>query len=141
MYLFGLNVEKSKRSLLLRDELIELIEEKFGLYFGYFFNDLYSIKGGVVRRLKGGMYRVDRKEMDIVEFNNKFNEVKEYLDNLNIEGFDIKLNKLGNYSFNGDIWSEYFKRKDDGFKGNILDFKNKLKFDEREIILKIKWKI
>jgi hypothetical protein len=142
MNLFGLNVEKSKRSLLLRDELSDLIKEKFNLNLGYCFNDLYSVKGGVVRRLKGWMSDENNKGMELDELNNKFNEVKEFLESLNIEGFDIKFNKLGSYSFDGDNgWGEYFKMKDNGFEGDFLDFKNKLEFEERVIILKIKWKI
>ena len=37
----------------------KMIREKFDMDFDYSFNDLYKVKDGVVRRLKGGMSRVD----------------------------------------------------------------------------------
>jgi hypothetical protein len=134
MSLYNVNIEKSNKSLLLRNELIELIEEKFDLNFGYWFNDLYKVKEGVVRRLKGGMSRVDRGRMDVNEFNVKFNEVKVFLESLNIEGFDIKFNKLKDYD-----WNSYKRYKDLGFEGNFLDYKEKCLFEEETLILKIKW--
>ena len=134
MSLYNVNIEKSNKSLLLRNELIELIKEKFDLNFGFWFNDLYKVKEGVVRRLKGGMSRVDGGRMDVNEFNVKFNEVKEFLENLNIEGFDIKFNKLKNYD-----WNSYKRYKDLGFEGNFGDYKEKCLFEEEILILKIKW--
>jgi len=134
MSLYNVNIEKSNKSLLLRNELIELIKEKFDLNFGFWFNDLYKVKEGVVRRLKGGMSRVDGGRMDVNEFNVKFNEVKEFLENLNIEGFDIKFNKLKYYD-----WDSYKRLKDLGFEGNFLDYKEKCLFEEGTLILKIKW--
>ena len=134
MSLYNVNIEKSNKSLLLRNELIELIKEKFDLNFGFWFNDLYKVKEGVVRRLKGGMSRVDGGRMDVNEFNVKFNEVKVFLENLNIEGFDIKFNKLKNYD-----WNSYKRLKDLGFEGNFLDYKEKCLFEEGTLILKIKW--
>jgi len=134
MSLYNVNIEKSNKSLLLRNELIELIKEKFDLNFGFWFNDLYKVKEGVVRRLKGGMSRVDGGRMDVNEFNVKFNEVKVFLENLNIEGFDIKFNKLKDYD-----WDSYKRLKDLGFEGNFLDYKEKCLFEEGTLILKIKW--
>ena len=134
MSLYNVNIEKSNKSLLLRNELIELIKEKFDLNFGFWFNDLYKVKEGVVRRLKGGMSRVDGGRMDVNEFNVKFNEVKEFLENLNIEGFDIKFNKLKNYD-----WNSYKRYNDLGFVGNFGDYKEKRLFEEGTLILKIKW--
>ena len=134
MSLYNVNIEKSNKSLLLRNELIELIKEKFDLNFGFWFNDLYKVKEGVVRRLKGGMSRVDGGRMDVNEFNVKFNEVKVFLENLNIEGFDIKFNKLKNYD-----WNSYKRYKDLGFEGNFGDYKEKCLFEEGTLILKIKW--
>ena len=134
MSLYNVNIEKSNKSLLLRNELIELIKEKFDLNFGFWFNDLYKVKEGVVRRLKGGMSRVDGGRMDVNEFNVKFNEVKVFLESLNIEGFDIKFNKLKNYD-----WNSYKRYKDLGFEGNFGDYKEKRLFEEGTLILKIKW--
>ena len=134
--LYNLNVEKSKRSLELRNELIEMIREKFDMNFGYSFNDLYGVKGGVVRRLKGGMSRVDFEGMSIEDYNKKFNEVKEFIDNLDIEGFDIKLNKRLDYD-----WNDYYRMKECGFEGNWEDYKKERIFNEGRLILKIKWNV
>jgi hypothetical protein len=136
--MFGkINVEKTKRSLEVRNEVIEMIREKFDMRFGYSFNDLYGVKGGVVRRLKGSIGRVDFGRMDIEEYNNKFNKVKEFVDNLDIEGFDIKLNKLVDYG-----WREYYIMKERGdFEGNFEDYKKWSIFNEGTLILKIKWDV
>ena len=136
--MFGkINVEKTKRSLEVRNEVIKMIREKFDMNFGYSFNDLYGVKGGVVRRLKGSIGRVDFGRMDIEEYNNKFNKVKEFVDNLDIEGFDIKLNKLVDYG-----WYEYYLMKERGdFEGNFEDYKKWSIFNEGTLILKIKWDV
>ena len=136
MSLFNLNVEKSKRSLVLRNELIEMIREKFDMNFGYSFNDLYKVEGGVVRRLKGGINRVDFGRLDMNEYNNKFNEIKEFIDNLDIEGFDIKLNKRLDYG-----WREYYLKKERGYEGTFEDYKKERIFNEGTLILKIKWNV
>ena len=137
MSLINLNLEKGKRSLEVRNEVIEMIREKFDMRFGYSFNDLYKVKDGVVRRLKGGMSRVDFGGMNSEEYNNKFNEVKEFVDNLDIEGFDIKLNKLVDYG-----WNEYYLMKERGdFEGNFEDYKKWSIFNEGTLILKIKWDV
>jgi len=136
MSLINLNLEKGKRSLEVRNEIIEMIKEKFDMNFGYSFNDLYKVKGGVVRRLKGGMSRVDFGGMDMKEFNNKFDEVKEFIDNLDIEGFDIKLNKRVDYG-----WYDYYRMKEGGFEGDFEDYKRERIFNEGRLILKIKWDV
>jgi hypothetical protein len=131
-----LEVNKFKESLEVRNEVIKMIREKFDLNFGYSFNDLYKVKGGIVRRLKGGIWRVDYGGMCREEYNNKFNEVKEFINNLDMEGFDIKLNKKVDYS-----WNDYFRFKGNGFEGSWEDYKNKKEFDEGTLILKIKWNV
>ena len=133
--LYSLNVEKSKKSLIVRNEVIKMIKEKFDMNFSYSFNDLYKVKDGVVRRLKGYLSRVDYGSMNMKEYNDKFNEVKEFVDNLDIEDFDIKLDKLVRYG-----WNDYYRMKEGGLEGNFLDYKNERMFNEGVLILKIKWK-
>lgn len=135
MSLINLDLEKGKKSLIVRNEVIKMIREKFDMNFSYSFNDLYKVKDGVVRRLKGGMWRVDYGNMDMKEYNKVFNEVKEFVDNLDIEDFDIKLDKRLNYG-----WYDYNSWKEGGFEGNFLDYKNERIFNEGRLILKIKWK-
>ena len=136
MSIINLNLEKGKRSLIVRNEVIEMIREKFDMNFSYSFNDLYKVKGGVVRRLKGGLWGDDCRNSS-EEYNNKFNEVKEFVDNLDIEGFDIKLNKLVD---NG--WYNYYRLKECGdFEGGWEDYKKERIFNEGRLILKIKWDV
>jgi hypothetical protein len=137
--MFGkINVEKTKGSLIVRNEIIEKLYNEFGVRFGYSFNDLYGVKGGVVRRLKGSvwsdeMYR--RGEINNMKlFNELFNKVKEYLESLEFEGFKIEFNKLKDYS-----WRSYRYMKEKGFEGNFYDYKNFEIENEGTCILKIKW--
>ncbi len=136
MSLINLNLEKGKKSLIVRNEVIKMIREKFDMDFDYSFNDLYKVKDGVVRRLKGGLSRVDFGRMDMKEFNKKFDEVKEFVDNLDIEGFNIKLDKLVDYG-----WYEYYRMKENGFEGNFEDYKKERIFNEGRLILSIKWNV
>lgn len=135
MSLINLDLEKGKKSLIVRNEVIKMIKEKFDMNFSYSFNDLYKVKDGVVRRLKGGLWRVDFGIINMKEYNDKFNEVKEFVDNLDIEDFDIKLDKLVRYG-----WNDYYRMKEGGLEGNFLDYKNERMFNEGVLILKIKWK-
>lgn len=137
--MFGkINVEKTKRSLIVRNEIIEKLNNEFGVSFGISFNDLYGVKGGVVRRLKGGiwsdeMYR--RGELnDGKLYNELFDKVKEYLESLEFEGFKIEFNKRLDYS-----WNDYYRMKECGFEGNWEDYKKMSLFEEGTCILKIKW--
>ena len=87
-------------------------------------------------------FNVDELDNDVVEFvkkineyNKVFNEVKEFVDNLDIEDFDIKLNKMLNYG-----WYDYYRMKENGFEGNFEDYKNERMFNNGRLILKIRWK-
>jgi len=140
--MFGkINIEKTEGSLKLRNEIIEKLYNELGVNFGYSFNDLYGIKGGVVRRLKGGISNEEmygRGEFRNNEvFNKLFNEVKEYLENLEFEGFKIEFNKLKDISFNSYL---YYRNRSD-FEGNFLDYKKLMWENERTCILKIKWDV
>jgi hypothetical protein len=136
MSLINLDLEKGKKSLEVRNELIKMIREKFDMNLSYSFNDLYKVKDGVVRRLKGGLWRVDYGIMNMKEWNDKFNEIKEFVDNLEIEDFDIKLNKRLDYSWDGYL----YWLKNMNFEGNFLDYKKMCLENEGVVILKIKWK-
>jgi hypothetical protein len=138
--LFSLNVEKSKKSLIVRNEIIEKLYKELGVRFGYSFNDLYKVKGGVVRRLKGGIISDEMRERNdynnMKEYNKLFDKVKEYLENLEFEGFKIEFNKLKDWSWNG---YRYMKERD--FEGNFDDYKNFIIDNEGTCILKIKWDV
>jgi hypothetical protein len=141
MSLFNLNVEKSKNSLLLRNEINDKLNKEFGIDFSISFNDLYSVKGGVVRRLKGYISSRDLYEKGYNENDKKFNElfdkVKNFIDKLEFEGFKIEFNKIKDLG-----WWEYKDwRNRNIFEGNFEEYKKYKIEKERCIILKIKWDV
>jgi hypothetical protein len=139
MSLFNLNVEKSKKSLIVRNEIIEKLYNELGVNFGYSFNDLYSVKGGVVRRLKGG---IGNKELVLKGWNKKdynklFDKVKNFIDKLEFEGFEIEFDKIRCYG-----WWEYKDwRNRNIFEGNFEEYKKYKIENEGTLILKIKWSV
>lgn len=137
MSLFNLNVERSVESLNLRNKIIEEVKKELNVDLGFWFNDLYKVKNGVVRRLKGGIY--SGKDLNIEEYNDLLDDVSDCILNLNWNGFRVELKKLGSYNFDGCEWKNYCRMKDDGFEGNFLDYKKKIKDEERVIIIKISW--
>ena len=94
-----------KKSLVVRDEVINLIKEKFEMKFSFGYNDIYKVKDDfIVRRLKGSLYNVfDFNKFGWVNLNNnkellnEFNEivlkVDDFVKGLNYEGFEIRLKK------------------------------------------------
>jgi hypothetical protein len=138
--MFKNDVVKSKRSLLVRNEIIERLYKELGIRFNFSYNDLYGVKGGVVRRLKGGIISeemIGRNDYNNIKlYNEEFNKVKEFIENLEFEGFEIEFNKRKNYD-----WDEYMFLKERGFEGNFLDYKNFRIENEGTLILKIKWEV
>jgi hypothetical protein len=139
MSLFNLNVEKSKKSLIVRNEIIEKLYNELGVNFSYSFNDLYSVKGGVVRRLKGGIWNREmyEKGCNKKEFNDVFDKVKVFIENLEFEGFEIEFDKIRCYG-----WWEYKDwRNRNIFEGNFEEYKKYKIENEGTLILKIKWDV
>jgi hypothetical protein len=137
--MFGkIDIEKTKGSLLVRNEIIEKLDKELGVKFGFRYNDLYGVKGGVVRRLKGGIVNKEMMERgsDIKMFNELFNKVKEFVENLEFENYKIEFNKKMNYG-----WYDYMRMKECGFEGNFNDYKNFRIENEGNLILKIKWEV
>ena len=93
--MFGkINISKTRESLLVRNEIIDKLEKELKVRFSYSFNDLYGVKGGVVRRLKGGLWSKEMFERgnvycDMEVYNELFNKVKKFVENLEYEGFKI----------------------------------------------------
>ena len=138
--MFGkIDIEKTKGSLLVRNEIIEKLDKELGVKFGYSFNDLYGVKGGVVRRLKGGIINREMMERgsNMKIYNELFNKVKEFVENLEFENYKIELNKKMDYSWNGYM----FLKERNNFEGNFIDYKNWCIENEGTLILKIKWKV
>jgi hypothetical protein len=140
--MFGkINISKTRESLLVRNEIIDKLEKELKVRFSYSFNDLYGVKGGVVRRLKGGLYSDEMFERggyfcDRKMFNELFNKVKEFVENLEYEGFKIELNKRIDYT-----WGGYRSEKKRGYEGNWFDYKEKSIYEEGTLILKIRWDV
>jgi hypothetical protein len=129
-------MNNSLKSLEVKNEVINLIKEKFKINFNYSFNDLYKVKdNGLVRRLKGYIY-YDRKNnflIDKVNFNNVVVEIDDYLKSLNYEGFEIRLKKrkIENLRLIRD--SKYVNL-------SLDECRKELEFEESVLILSIKFK-
>ena len=81
-------------SLKVRNEVIKKINNELNVDFSYSFNDLYLInnKKVEVRRLKGYL----RWNSNIKKYNDKFEEVKKFVESLEYKDFKIELNKRRN---------------------------------------------
>ena len=130
--MYYLNEERRVESLNLRNKIIEEVKKELNVDLGFWFNDLYKVKGGVVRRLKGGMY--NGINLDDKEYNDLLDDVSDFILNLNWNRFRVNINKLKNYS-----WRDYVNFKNNGFEGNWDDYKKYRLEKERVIILKIDW--
>jgi hypothetical protein len=139
--MFKNDIEKSKRSLLVRNEIIDKLNKEFEIGFGISYNDLYGVKGGVVRRLKGyissrELYERGYNDND-KEFNELFDKVKNFIEKLEFEDFKIEFNKINDLG-----WYEYKNWKNNGgFEGDFEEYKRYKIEKERCIILKIKWEV
>jgi hypothetical protein len=132
------------KSLEIRNEVIDLIEEKYGVVFNYSYNDLYKIKdNGLVRRLKG--YLRIRENDNFLgelgvkneEYNDKIVLINNFVNNLKYKGFEIKLKKRVVYVEERD--REYYER----YNNCIISMKELRDieiFKERELILSIRFK-
>ena len=130
--MYYLNEERRVESLNLRNKIIEEVKKELNVDLGFWFNDLYKVKGGVVRRLKGGMY--NGINLDDKEYNDLLDDVSDFILNLNWNRFRVNINKLKNYS-----WRDYVNFKNNGFEGNWDDYKKYRLEKVRVIILKIDW--
>jgi hypothetical protein len=124
-------------SLKVRNEIIKKIKNECNVSFGFSFNDLYWVnkKKVEVRRLKGYIWNEEIID-DIVKFNNKFEEVKKFVESLKYDNFKIELNKRRN-----DYRYDYYN----GFNiNNNLSYKeycSERDYNEGCIILKISYNI
>jgi hypothetical protein len=138
-----------KRSLEIRNEVIELVKEKFEMRFSYGYNDIYKVKDDfIVRRLKGSLYNVfDMNKFGYVnlnnnknlrdEFNNLVLEIDNFVKELNYEGFEIRLKKKK---------LDFSKRDRDSFEKyynvvlNMKEYKEIVNERNGELILSIRFK-
>ena len=89
-----------KESLDVRNKVYEMINEA-GYKFSEWFNDLYKVENGEVRRLKGMFYNnLGDGYLSVIDdndFDRVINNMKLMLDDLVINGYKINVNKIGRY--------------------------------------------
>ncbi len=126
-------------SLKVRNEVIKKINNELNVDFSYSFNDLYWVdkKKVEVRRLKGYLWNKEIYKCNIVDFNNKFKEVKKFVESLEYKDFKIELNKLDE-----KVSRKYYERNFN-FNDNLSykEYCNEIKLNERCLILKISYNI
>ena len=128
-----------------KNNLLKEIFKDLNLDFYVSYNDLYSIKGGECRRLKGGISNLNddvigslsnKNKLD--RENEKFNKLKDYLNSKNYSKYEVEICKLNDYS-----WYDYrnwFIKREENWGKNWFDYKNEMLEKELTFVLKIKWK-
>jgi RNA binding exosome subunit len=127
-------------SLIVRNEVIKKINNELNVDFSYSFNDLYWVnnKKVEVRRLKGYLSNNEVwYNSNIEKYNDKFEEVKKFIESLEYKDFKIELNKLDE-----KVSRKYYERNFD-FNKNLSykEYCNEIKLNERCLILKISYNI
>ena len=128
-----------------KNELLNKIWKDLNLDFYVNYNDLYSVKGGECRRLKGWISNFnddvigslsDKNKLD--RENEKFNKVKDYLNNKDFGKYEVDICKLENYSW---YWfRNFFIEKEENWGKNWFDYKKEELYKETTFVIKIKWK-
>jgi hypothetical protein len=128
-----------------KNELLNKIWKDLNLDFYVRYNDLYSVKGGECRRLKGWISSLnddvigslsDKNKLD--RENEKFNKLKDYLNNKDFGKYEVDICKLENYSW---YWfRNFFIEKEENWGKNWFDYKKEELYKETTFVIKIKWK-
>ena len=128
-----------------KNELLEKIWEDLNLDFIVSYNDLYSIKGGECRRLKGWISNLNDDVIGSLSIKNKFkrenekfNKLKDYLNSKDYGKYEVEICKLNDYS-----WYDYrnfFLKYEENWGKNWFDYKNEMLEKELTFVIKIKWK-
>ena len=128
-----------------KNNLLKEIFKDLNLSFYVNYNDLYSVKGGECRRLKGWISNYnddvynslsDKNKLD--RENEKFNKVKDYLNSKDFGKYEVDICKLENYSW---YWfRNFFIEKEENWGKNWFDYKKEELYKETTFVIKIKWK-
>lgn len=128
-----------------KNELLNKIFKDLNLDFYVSYNDLYSVKGGECRRLKGGISNLNddvigslSNKNKFKRENEKFNKLKDYLNSKDYGKYEVEICKLNDYS-----WYDYknwFIKREENWGKNWFDYKNEMLEKELTLIIKIKWK-
>ena len=141
------NIRKGliKESNDFKNELLDKIWKDLNLSFFVSYNDLYSVKGGECRRLKGGIsnynddvyYSLSDKNK-LISDNEKFNKVKDYLNSKDFGKYKVEICKLENYNW---YWyRNFFVKYEENWGKNWFDYKKEELYKELTFVIKIKWK-
>jgi len=141
----NIRVKLIKESNDFKNDLLEKIWKDLNLSFNYSYNDLYSVKGGECRRLKGWISNYnddvigslsDKNKLD--RENEKFNKVKDYLNNKDFGKYEVDICKLENYNW---YWfRNFYLNREENWGKNWFDYKKEMLYNELTFVLKIKWK-
>ena len=128
-----------------KNELLKEIFKDLNLSFRVCFNDLYSIKGGECRRLKGWISNLNddvigslSDKNKLIRENEKFNKLKDYLNNRDFGKYEVDVCKLENYCWND--FRNYFGKREENWGKDWFDYKNEILENELTFVIKIKWK-
>lgn len=128
-----------------KNELLNKIFKDLNLSFYVNYNDLYSVKGGECRRLKGWIsnYNDDiigslSNKNKLIRENEKFNKVKDYLNSKDFGNYEVDICKLKNYSW---YWyKNFYLNREENWGKNWFDYKKEMLYNELTFVIKIKWK-
>lgn len=128
-----------------KNELLKEIFKDLDFDFYVSFNDLYSIKGGECRRLKGFISNLNddvigslSNKNKLIRENGKFNKLKDYLNNRDFGKYEVDVCKLENYCWND--FRNYFGKREENWGKNWFEYKEETLYKETTFIIKIKWK-
>ena len=141
------NIRKGliKESNDFKNSLLNKIWEDLNFDFRFRFNDLYSVKGGECRRLKGWISNINddvigslSDKNKLIRENEKFNKLKDYLNSKDWGKYEVDVCKLNDYSW---YWyRNFFIKYEENWGKNWFDYKNEMLEKETTLIIKIKWK-
>ena len=141
------NIRKEliKESNDFKNELLDKIFKDLKLCFRYSYNDLYSVKGGECRRLKGFISNInddvisglgEKNRLD--RENEKFYKLKNYLNNKDFGKYEVDICKLGGLNFS--FYKNYWVVREKNWGKNWFDYKEEMLYKELTFVIKIKWK-
>ena len=128
-----------------KNDLLDKIWEDLNLRFFVNYNDLYSVKGGECRRLKGWISNInddvisglgEKNRLD--RENEKFYKLKNYLNNKDFGKYEVDICKLGGLNFS--FYKNYWVVREENWGKNWFDYKKEMLYKELTYVIKIKWK-
>jgi len=120
----NIRVKLIKESNDFKNDLLEKIWKDLNLSFFVNYND--DVIGSLSDKNK-----LDRE-------NEKFNKVKDYLNNKDFGKYEVDICKLENYNW---YWfRNFYLNREENWGKNWFDYKKEMLYNELTFVLKIKWK-